>query len=373
MRVLQILQKPQRRGAETFAVELAGWLRRDGHGSRVVALYSHDGPQLPLEADDVQLSGKEHGRREAALDPLLLAGLVQALRGFRPDVVQANGGRSLKYAPLARRLGAPNALWVYRNIDSPRFWLKRPLTRTLMPPLVRAGFDAAVGVSEATLREVHALYGFQGRSIAIENGVDFKRLAPGRPRAESRAVLADGDVRLIWVGALGAQKRPDRALEVLARLPSNVSLTLVGEGPWRAKVEAQTEALGLGERVRLLGNRADVGDLMAAADIFLMTSDTEGIPAVIIEAAHCGLPIVTVDVGGLRECVRDGETGVIVPAGDVGALVSAVRGLVDNASQCQAFGAAGKVFSTRFGMDVIGPRYLAFYREQLARLGRHPR
>jgi len=363
VRVLNLIQKPQRRGAETFASDLSNWMRSRSVDAQLLALYAHDGPSPALGPKDVLLDAAEQAPSERFLNPLLLARLIRAIRRFQPDVVQCNGGRTLKYAAAAR-LAAPRALWIYRNIDSPAFWLKSAKAKALMPPLVRFGFDAAICVSEATLREVQAAYGFIGRSVAIENGVDFTRLGQGSGASAAHSVLAPGRVKLVWVGALGPQKRPDVAIELMALLPQYFSLTMLGEGPWRERVLAMVAERDLGERVRLVGNRADVGDVMRAADMLVMTSDTEGIPAVVIEAQHCGLPVVAFDVGGLKECLPSAGTGRLVRHGDLAALAAAVVdegarvGGVEIRARCTAF-------SDRFSIEQIGPRYLRFYTEQL--------
>ncbi len=363
MRVLSLIQKPQRRGAETFAADLNRWLRSEGHDARLLSLYRHDGARLKLGPLDVLLDGDEAGVQERALDVRLVARLISEVRRFRPDVVMANGGRTLKYAAAVRWVSPAKTLWVYRNIDSPRFWLKTGLARVGMPLLVRGTFDAAIGVSQATLAEVRAIYGFHDASEAIENGIDFGRIA-SRDR-DAGAVVAPGRLKILWAGAMGAQKRPDIALAVLARLDKDVSLTMLGEGPWLARVERLVVSQGLAARVRLLGNRQDIGDLMRAVDIFLLTSDTDGIPAVVLEAQHCGVPVVAFDVGGLRECVVPGTTGALVPHGDQMAMVAAI---VDVAARLGApLSSRCHEHASRFSIERIGPRYVDFFERQLAR------
>jgi glycosyltransferase involved in cell wall biosynthesis len=361
MRVLSLVQKPQRRGAEIFAADFGRWLKRQGHSSRLVALYRHTGGRLSLDADDVSLNGEEASAMERGVHPRLVHALVREIRRFSPDVVLAHGGRTLKYAGIVRWFTGVDALWVYRNIDSPRHWLRGPTANVIMPALVRAAFDAAIGVSQTTLEEVHRIYGFVDASEAIENGVDFDRLAPRNHDAHRD--LAPGTQKILWVGALGPQKRPDVALSVLAMLSDDTSLTLVGEGPWRSRVIDAAARLEVSHRVRLLGSRDDVGDLMRAAHVLLVTSDTDGIPGVVVEAQHLGLPVVAFDVGGLKECVAAGVTGWLVPHGDVDTMAATITRL-KNASgpelsrQCREY-------AERFNVETVGSRYVNFFRRQL--------
>jgi glycosyltransferase involved in cell wall biosynthesis len=233
-----------------------------------------------------------------------------------------------------------------------------------MPVLMRAGFDAAIGVSETTLREVHAAYGFRGRSIAIPNGVDFARLDSGPVADDVR--LPSGGIRLVWVGALGPQKRPDVAVQVMRLLPPDTSLTIVGEGPWRDQVVAAVVAAGLQDRVVLTGNRENVGAIMRAGDLLLMTSDTEGIPGVALEAQHCGLPVVAFAVGGLQECVPSAGPGALVPHGDLSALAAAIIRVAGQLS-CPRVRDQCRAFAEGFSIEQIGPKYLEFYAEQRRR------
>ena len=371
MNIVQVITKPQRRGAEIFAHELSCWLDAHGESSTVVALYEHlAGPKLTMRKQDVELAGNESARREALLDPLLLARLVRSLRVAGADIVQANGGRAVKYVAAARAFLQPRTLFVYRNIDQPSFWVRSRVAKTLLPLIVRAGFDAAIAVSKKTLCDVRTMYGFENSSIAIENGVDFSRLRTSTSDCDWRArhALPRSAPLLIFAGALNAQKRPDVAVELLARLQhENVHLVMLGDGPWRTRVVAESKRRGCRDRLHLLGNVDDVGAAFAAGAVFVTTSDTEGIPAVVIEAQHCGLPVVGFDVGGMRECVADGETGTLVGRGDVEGAARAVDDLLTDGALRLRQASAARSFSSRFSIEAVGPRYVEFYQACLAK------
>ncbi|MDP2340155.1 MAG: glycosyltransferase family 4 protein [Deltaproteobacteria bacterium] len=367
MHVVQLITKPQRRGAELFALDLSTAFTRLGVESTIVCLYRHNGEQLPLRAGDVRLEADEHSRFERLANPLLVANLVAALARLRPDVVQANGGRSLKYAAIVRPLAARDAAWVYRNIDSPAFWLRSWRAKQVLPRMVTRTFDGAVCVSRATLDEVRAIYGFEGTSAVIENGVDFSRLDSSRTRAAVRAELALDDARPIalWAGALSQQKRPDRLVRLLASVP-DLQLVVIGEGPYRQRLEAEVGAGGFSARTRILGNRADVGAIMRSCDFLIVTSDTEGMPAVVLEAQHCGLPVISYDVGGIREAVSF-ESGILVSAADERAFAEAVSRLVHGVEKQVSLSENARVNARRFDVSLIAARYLAFYADIVAR------
>jgi glycosyltransferase involved in cell wall biosynthesis len=155
-----------------------------------------------------------------------------------------------------------------------------------------------------------------------------------------------------------------RTLDRLARQVPRARLVLVGDGPERSAIEARVGELGLGERVRFLGLRKDVARLLHGADAFLLTSVSEGIPLTVIEAMAAGLPVVATDVGGLREVVADGTTGLLAPAGDDAALAERLVCLADDPDLRHWMGAAGRARAKRhFDEPRMAADYARLYRE----------
>ena len=151
--------------------------------------------------------------------------------------------------------------------------------------------------------------------------------------------------RIVMVGRLSRQKRPDIALRTIAsllRTHPEAHLDIVGDGPLRSETEALLAQLGLAGSVRLLGNRTDVPDLLAQAACFLLTSDYEGCPLCILEAMAAGVPVVTTDAGGARELVVVGETGYLVEKGRPDRLAAAVSEILANSERARAMGLAGR-------------------------------
>ena len=375
MKILQLAQKPQRRGAEVFAHQLGGWLRTAGHEVRHVYLYRYDGDEpLAVGDDDVALGYREASplERLPTGNPALLAALRRLVGRWRPDVVQANGGRSVKYAALSTLL-SPGRRWrlVYRNIDSPRFWVRGAARRLYMGRLVMPRVDGVVGVSRRTLDEVFDFYRLEAPGVFIPNGIDLAPLASPAPRGEVRRrhdTPADARV-LLFFGALTAQKRPERFVRLIRTLHDGGEAAIgwvLGDGPARGGLEALAGELGVASSLRFLGYRRDVADPVAAADLFVSTSDSEGIPAAVLEAGYLRLPVVGFDVGGMGECVVDGETGLLAPAGDETALAALVTRLVRDGEERRRMGEAARRFvADGFSMQSVGRRYEAFYRRLL--------
>ena len=159
-----------------------------------------------------------------------------------------------------------------------------------------------------------------------------------------RYARADGaGKQLLFVGRLAAVKGVPLLLEALAHTHSEAHLTLIGDGPERADLEAEAARLGLSDRVTFAGYKSqdEVALALGEADIFVLPSFAEGVPVVLMEAMATGLPVVATAVGGVTELVQDGVSGVIVPPGDVKALVRALDGLFADPKMGAAMGKNG--------------------------------
>jgi glycosyltransferase involved in cell wall biosynthesis len=206
----------------------------------------------------------------------------------------------------------------------------------------------------------------------IPNGVDTEALKPALSREAIRRQIQtppDAPV-LVYVGSLTSEKRLDRLFRVARQVWRDIPMLqvwLIGDGPLRSALEQQAVSLGLAGVVRFLGVQANVGTYLNAADLFLLTSDTEGIPAVILEAGWLGLPVVATHVGGIPECVLDGETGFLAAPEDEVGLAQAILKLLQQPQQRAAMGTRNQEWiRTKFTMDIVARQYLDFYHKVLA-------
>ena len=128
--------------------------------------------------------------------------------------------------------------------------------------------------------------------------------------------------------------------------------------------------LRVADAVHFWGMQSDVADYLQAGDLFVLTSDTEGMPGVILEAGYMGLPVVATRVGGVAECVLDGETGLLVDADDEAGLANVALSLLQDPARRQMMGRRAREWVTQnFAMDKIARRYVAFYTQVLAARG----
>ncbi len=160
----------------------------------------------------------------------------------------------------------------------------------------------------------------------VPNGVplqDFQSNSEMRSKLRQALDIKD---RFVWlaVGRLDTPKDYPNLLMAMARSSERNILLIAGDGPLRSSTEQLATQMGVSDRVRFLGRRKDVPDLMAAADAYVMSSAWEGLPMVLLEASAAGVPIVATDVGGNNEIVRNGVSGFLVPAKNSDALADAM-------------------------------------------------
>jgi glycosyltransferase involved in cell wall biosynthesis len=290
----------------------------------------------------------------------LRAANVRVLHGYqwRPSLVGTIIGR------LAR---VPLVLAGKRSLtgDDVR---ARVAWRTIGPRV-----DTIVTNAEA-LRDEAEQQGVVARWQVIPSGVDVDHFQGAPSSAAAKRSLGLDPARAVvgTVGRLEERKRQDHLLVAAramhARANGNApQLLLVGDGPLRGQLERQAADLGLAPAVHFAGAVADVRTALAAMDVFVLPSGAEGMSNALLEAMAAARPVVATAVGGTREVLEDGRTGILVPPGDVTALAGQVLGLLGNPARSESLGAAARrVVSQRFGARVMVGRLEELYAERLA-------
>lgn len=206
--------------------------------------------------------------------------------------------------------------------------------------LQRAAYRAAhrmVANSRAAAEQLHADGVARERITVIPNGIELSRFPEHQYAAHPK--------RIAMVACLREGKRIDvlvsAAPRILARHPETEFL-IVGDGPCRDSLVGLARAAGVADRISFLGHRDDVPGVLAGSDVFVLPSDSEALPNVVIEAMAAGLPVVATRVGGIPELVEDGATGYLVPPGNSDAIAGALNALLADPDQAARMGRAGR-------------------------------
>jgi N-acetyl-alpha-D-glucosaminyl L-malate synthase BshA len=204
----------------------------------------------------------------------------------------------------------------------------------------------------------------------IPNFVDTEAHSPTRAYHDRAAFARPDQKILLHISNFRPVKRVLDTVRILERVAREVPsvLLMVGEGPERSSAQALARRLGLADRVRFLGTRESVEEIAALADVFLLPSELESFGLSALEAMSCAVPVVGSDAGGLPEVVTSGETGYLLPVGDVDGMAARVLELLRDEGRRKAMGCAGRRRAEQnFSAERIVGQYERFYARVLGR------
>jgi glycosyltransferase involved in cell wall biosynthesis len=351
-------------GAERLLVTSARRLDRALVAVRVAYLLPHKVALVgELEAEGVPVACLGYRR---TLDVRWLAALRRSLVEGPVDIVHAHnpvmavGARIVAHS-LPRRV-RPRVVVTDHNV-----WHGYMPVSRWADGLTSRLDDARLTVSEAVRASLPGH--IQRRSEVVLQGIEVEHVQAQRAqRATVRAELGlDPDALVVGtVANLRVQKAyPDlleAAREVIELLP-DVRFIAVGQGPLEAEIRAIHTRLGLGDRLLLLGHRADAVRVMGACDVFVLASHWEGLGVAVMEALALGLPVVATAVGGVPEVVEHGREGLLVPAGRPDELATALLSVLTDAERRRTMAAAASRRGAALSIDAAVRRTEAVYRE----------
>lgn len=355
IRVLHVIEAMHRGGAESLVVE---HVRHAGPGVHVqVCAINRGGPALE---EARALGAKVFVLRKGGglLSRLRAVGaLGRYVRENGITVVNGHNPSGGLYAWLAAR-GARVA-WVrtehslhYRGRHSPLY--------PVIERLSTASARHVVCVCDAVRRShVAVMRSRADRYVTVLNGIAPATVSESRLAMRKSLGLEEGVPVALAVGSLTPQKDHLALLDAFTRVARELPgarLLIAGEGALEAALAGRVARLGLAGRVRLLGPREDVAELLEAADLFVLSSVREGLPVTLLEAMRAGRPSVVTSIGGCPEAVRDGETGRLVPVGDPGALAAAMTEMLRDPARRAAMGAAARA---RWSREFTAARMVA--------------
>ena len=366
--VVHVVYRFDTGGLENGVVNLIDHLRDYRHA--VVALTEIE-PSFArrIQRDDVELIALHkppgHGIQ-------LYPKLLDVLRRLKPAIAHSRNLAALEAQVPAWWAGVPVRIHGEhgRDSDDPDGSVRRyQWIRRAHRPFVHHHVALSRDLGDYLLRRVGVP---SARITQIINGVDTMRFHPAAGGREALAGFPFHDPALFVVGTVGRMKTVKaqpllarafvRALELAPALRGRLRLVMVGDGPLRLEAQQVLDAAGVAQLAWLPGERADVPELMRALDGFVLPSLAEGISNTILEAMATALPVLATRVGGNAELVAEGDTGDIVPAGDVEALAAALVRLSTDPVRAAAMGRAGRARAeTLFSLPAMVQAYRALY------------
>jgi glycosyltransferase involved in cell wall biosynthesis len=338
LRVLFLTTSMPIGGAETLLLNLVRRMDRRRFAPEIVCL-KDKGPlgeqlaaELPVHCNLLQ----------SKFDLRILPRLWKLMRRPQADaVITVGAGDKMFWGRIAAKLaGVPVVASALHSTGWPDGVGR--LNRLLTP-----WTDAFIGVADAHARHLIEGEGFPDPKVhAIYNGVDCERFAPQDAAVVRQQLGIAADVPVVGIlAALRPEKNHELFLrgakQILEKAPA-AQFLIIGDGPRRADLEELAASLGIANSTHFLGSRSDIPALLAACDVVSLTSHNEAAPVSILEALSTGVPVVSADVGSVKETVIPDETGRLFPAGDVDAYAQHVVDLLNDPAARRRMGAEGR-------------------------------
>lgn len=331
LRVLQAIRQGKTGGGERHLLDLVAHL--DKSCFEPVVLSFTDGPMITT----LQQQGVAHQviATEKPFDVQVWPRVKQMLREHRIDLVHVHGTRAnTNVLWAARSLGLPVIYTVHGwSFHDGLPWWQR-MARIAAEKFITRCTRCNITVSEANYHSGAAALGGL-KAVVVRNGVDLQRFNPVLPQPDLRAAYGIRPEELVigFIGRMTAQKAPHLLVQAMAALLKEnipIRLLMIGDGDAKAGVMQQAATLGITGQIIFDGFRQDVPALLQAIDIYCLPSYWEGYPIGVLEAMAMGCSVIATAVDGTREAVAHMENGMLIPPGDVDALVAAIRLLRDN-------------------------------------------
>tara|TARA_R110002072_G_scaffold30097_11_gene94427 strand:+ start:22277 stop:23362 length:1086 start_codon:yes stop_codon:yes gene_type:complete len=361
MKIFQVIQKPQARGAELFACLLAQKLLEMNHEVILISVFEGD-YELPFTGRQIHL---QRPIKDRLWDLRAWKSFASLIKTEQPDLIQANAADTLKFAVFSKLINGwkvpilfRNASLVSRYITS--FWVNK------FNAFLYSQIDAIASVSAVSAKDFKSTFtAYQKLHQIIPIGIDVPLLP------DKKEEIADPV--LVHIGGFTFEKNHQALIlifrEISIRFPK-ATLWLFGEGPLKTNVMQQVTDLGLNKHVLFKGNLANAFQFIPDNSIFVLPSVIEGLPAVILEAFAYNVPVIAYNVGGIGEVVIDKKTGWLVEAGDSNAFKDSIlEVLTSPATELERITAAAKdLVLKNYQINQIAKEFESFYHTVIAKI-----
>jgi glycosyltransferase involved in cell wall biosynthesis len=354
MKIVHVVYSLKMGGAEILVLQLCRVQRSNGHDVSVCT-YSSVGPLLEVfraEGFSVHVIGEGPVARTAMR-------FFRVFRNLQPDVVHChNPAPTLQAAMAARLAGVVSIISTRHSLVAPPYDTRAEITYNL----VSLFCDWVVAICDATRENLcNTPLAQRNRITRIYNGVDKLEPCPPEDRPEKHGFT------LLFVGRVVEIKDLPTMIKAVAlavpRVPG-LQLWIVGDGEMRETLEALPNQLGISKNVTFWGERLDIAHFFSAADVYTMSSVSEGLPMSLLQAMSLGVPSLVTNVGGMAEVVRNAHCGLYIPVGDSAAMADAIVELASNSDRRAVFASNAKTaYGEHFTLEQMDAAYMDLYRK----------
>jgi glycosyltransferase involved in cell wall biosynthesis len=353
MKIAHVVDSMEIGGAETLVSQMCRLQRDQGHNPCVYAVLTLGplGERLRAEGFSVQANVGRHLSDSAR-------NFFNAFKESKPDVVHLHNPTPTVYAAISARMaGVPSIVSTRHSLVAP----PRRLVTELKYAVAATCCDWVVGICDATTTNLKRMHSVPARKIVrVYNGANpvlrvTKELWPPK-----------SGFTLLYVGRLEPVKNHAlllNAFRIALQSMPGLRLWMVGDGSERKKMESLATELGISSQVMFWGQQLDVTPFFSAADAFIMSSTSEGLPVSLLQAFSVGLPAIVTDVGGMAEVVRPARAGATVPISDPDAMAAAILRMAFNNEEREQYAANAKeAFASQFTLQAMVDSYMDLYR-----------
>jgi len=325
---------------------------------------------------EFQFEVVEQRRRRGLVKLDLVLEMARRMRAAQPDIVHVRGLQNSGFlGVLAARWAGCRKIVVSvhgstQDAVGGSWWKRWVETRVFEPLTIRWATGVYCVCEAMAIRPVICRNAKRNFGV-IHNGMHIRDPMPRDPRIRAQLDIPSDAVVGLCASRVTREKGVEQLMEAMKQLHvrgmHQPYLVVAGDGDYLQEAKHRVMSDGLNHRVRILGPRLDIEQILAAADFFVMPTLHENLSNSLLEAMHAGKAVVTTSVGGNVELVQHGETGLLVPPNDLGALVEAMMRMVNEPSTREEFGAAGRRrIIEHFRLDDVVDRLGNVYRELLA-------
>jgi glycosyltransferase involved in cell wall biosynthesis len=355
MIILQLIQKPQLRGAEMFASQLTNELVEMGHTVLVVALFPGEST-LSVNGTFIALNRPPHKRWNDFEGWRALAKLIKE---HQVDVVQCNAGDTLKFAVFSQLFNGWKTPILARNASMVSAYIKNPIIK-LLNRWLYSRTQAIISVSQLAANDLNRLFPeTKSKTTVIPIGINLQSFTTVAWKNASSTAF-----HIVHVGGFSFEKNHHGLLSIfehwLNRFPDS-HLHLIGDGPMRAEIEQAVATKKLTNKISFYGFTKEAINYMHQADVVVLPSIIEGLPGVILEAMYAKTPVVAYDVGGVSEVVQTNQTGFLIEKGDETGFVQALEQVKNNGKLATYVKNANELVVQKFNNTYLAHQFQSIY------------